>query len=243
MHGHPVATDRAARAREGRAAALGAPGGGRGPRGRSGPSGWRRSSRRRSCATASTGPSRRSCSRPRSGRRTRIPLHPKVTCITRLEHEVDGLRIPGTRWGIDNPDSIYRVIPISGDERYEIRGPRRRAPDDRELLHPLGRQHGHRGPAQRPRPRHRGRRLVRGHRRRRPGRRSPEPRAVDAEGARVLHPRRHARLGRRRPQLAGDRPPRAGAVDARRSPTTSRRSGPPSTCASSPTSATACRRA
>jgi hypothetical protein len=50
------------------------------------------------------------------------PLYPKVTCITRLEHEVDGLRIPGTRWGIDNPDSIYRVIPISGDERYEIRG-------------------------------------------------------------------------------------------------------------------------
>jgi len=50
------------------------------------------------------------------------PVHPKVTCITRLEHQVDGLRIPGTRWGIDNPDSIYRVIPISGDERYEIRG-------------------------------------------------------------------------------------------------------------------------
>ena len=50
------------------------------------------------------------------------PQHPRVTCITRLEHEVDGLRIPGSRWGIDNPDSIYRVIPISGDERYEIRG-------------------------------------------------------------------------------------------------------------------------
>lgn len=50
------------------------------------------------------------------------PLYPKVTCITRLEHEVDGRRIPGTRWGIDNPDSIYRVIPISGAERYEIRG-------------------------------------------------------------------------------------------------------------------------
>ena len=50
------------------------------------------------------------------------PQHPKVTCITRLEHEVEGRRIPGTRWGIDNPDSIYRVIPISGDERYEIRG-------------------------------------------------------------------------------------------------------------------------
>ena len=50
------------------------------------------------------------------------PLRPKVTCITRLEHEVEGRRIPGSRWGIDNPDSIYRVIPISGDERYEIHG-------------------------------------------------------------------------------------------------------------------------
>ncbi|WP_102143577.1 hypothetical protein [Mycobacterium hubeiense] len=49
-------------------------------------------------------------------------LRPKVTCITRLAHEVAGRRIPGSRWGIDNPDSIYRVIPISGDERYEIRG-------------------------------------------------------------------------------------------------------------------------
>src|SRR5579875_3214646 len=49
-------------------------------------------------------------------------LRPKVTCITRLAHPVDGRRIPGSRWGIDNPDSIYRVIPISGDERYEIRG-------------------------------------------------------------------------------------------------------------------------
>ena len=50
------------------------------------------------------------------------PRRPKVTCITRLEHEVDGHRIPGSRWGIDNPDSIYRVIPIDGAERYEIRG-------------------------------------------------------------------------------------------------------------------------
>ncbi|MGA5466063.1 hypothetical protein [Mycobacterium sp. NPDC050041] len=50
------------------------------------------------------------------------PLRPKVTCITRLAHPVAGRTIPGTRWGIDNPDSVYRVIPISGDERYEIRG-------------------------------------------------------------------------------------------------------------------------
>jgi hypothetical protein len=49
-------------------------------------------------------------------------LRPKISCITRLAHPVDGRRIPGSRWGIDNPDSVYRVIPISGDERYEIHG-------------------------------------------------------------------------------------------------------------------------
>jgi hypothetical protein len=49
-------------------------------------------------------------------------LRPKVTCITRLAHPVDGRAIPGSRWGIDNPDSVYRVIPISGEERYEIHG-------------------------------------------------------------------------------------------------------------------------
>lgn len=50
------------------------------------------------------------------------PLRPKVTTITRLEHEVDGRRVPGSRWGIDNPDTVYRVVPISGDERYVLRG-------------------------------------------------------------------------------------------------------------------------
>jgi hypothetical protein len=49
-------------------------------------------------------------------------LRPNVSCITRLAHPVEGRRIPGSRWGIDNPDSVYRVIPISGDERYEIHG-------------------------------------------------------------------------------------------------------------------------
>ena len=50
------------------------------------------------------------------------PLYPKVVTITRLPHMLGGQRIPGTRWGIDNPDSVYRVIPISGAERYVIRG-------------------------------------------------------------------------------------------------------------------------
>ncbi len=49
-------------------------------------------------------------------------LRPKVSCITRLAHPVDGRPVPGSRWGIDNPDSVYRVIPISGAERYEIHG-------------------------------------------------------------------------------------------------------------------------
>ena len=50
------------------------------------------------------------------------PLRPKVVTITRLAHPVVGVPIPGSRWGIDNPDSIYRVIPISGDEEYRIHG-------------------------------------------------------------------------------------------------------------------------
>ena len=50
------------------------------------------------------------------------PLRPRSICITRLAHPVEGRHIPGTRWGIDNPDSVYRVIPISGEERYRITG-------------------------------------------------------------------------------------------------------------------------
>ena len=50
------------------------------------------------------------------------PLRPRVVTITRLAHPLGGLRVPGSRWGIANPDSVYRVIPISGDERYRITG-------------------------------------------------------------------------------------------------------------------------
>ncbi len=50
------------------------------------------------------------------------PLRPKIICITRLAHALGDVKIPGSRWGIDNPDSIYRVIPISGGERYVICG-------------------------------------------------------------------------------------------------------------------------
>ncbi|MFU8765905.1 MAG: hypothetical protein ACNA7T_15350, partial [Haliea sp.] len=50
------------------------------------------------------------------------PLYPKVITISRLPHRLAGYDIPGSRWGIDNPDSIYRVIPISHEHRYRIRG-------------------------------------------------------------------------------------------------------------------------
>ncbi|MFZ5706803.1 MAG: hypothetical protein ACOY5R_16250 [Pseudomonadota bacterium] len=50
------------------------------------------------------------------------PQRPAVVTITRLPHKLGDLDVPGTRWGIDNPDSVYRVIPIDGAERYIIRG-------------------------------------------------------------------------------------------------------------------------
>ncbi|MBP1687234.1 MAG: hypothetical protein H6Q33_3377 [Deltaproteobacteria bacterium] len=50
------------------------------------------------------------------------PQHPKVVTITRLAHTVGDVAVPGSRYGHDNPDSIYRVIPIAGSERYLING-------------------------------------------------------------------------------------------------------------------------
>ncbi len=47
---------------------------------------------------------------------------PAVLTISRIPHKAGNVDIPGTRWGIDNPDSVYRTIPISGAERYIIRG-------------------------------------------------------------------------------------------------------------------------
>jgi hypothetical protein len=53
---------------------------------------------------------------------------PSVVTITRIPHRLGDTEVPGSRWGIDNPDSVYRVIPIDGAERYVIRG---RVPDPR----------------------------------------------------------------------------------------------------------------
>ena len=50
------------------------------------------------------------------------PSYPKVITISRIPHITKNISIPGSRWGIDNPDSVYRVIPISHDQSYVIRG-------------------------------------------------------------------------------------------------------------------------
>jgi hypothetical protein len=31
-----------------------------------------------------------------------------------------GRAVPGSRWGIDNPDNVYRLIPVDGESKYEI---------------------------------------------------------------------------------------------------------------------------
>lgn len=48
--------------------------------------------------------------------------YPRVVTITRLPHKLGEVNVPGSRYGIDNPDSIYRVIPIDGSERYLLKG-------------------------------------------------------------------------------------------------------------------------
>ena len=50
------------------------------------------------------------------------PNFPKVITISRVPHRINDQNIPGSRWGIDNPDSIYRVIPIGDSQSYVIRG-------------------------------------------------------------------------------------------------------------------------
>lgn len=50
------------------------------------------------------------------------PLRPAVVTISRVPHRLGVDSVPGSRWGIDNPDSVYRVIPIDGAQRYVIRG-------------------------------------------------------------------------------------------------------------------------
>jgi hypothetical protein len=49
------------------------------------------------------------------------PNQPKVVWGYTAAREWLGHSVPGSRWGIDNPDNVYRFIPIDGASKYEIR--------------------------------------------------------------------------------------------------------------------------
>jgi hypothetical protein len=48
------------------------------------------------------------------------PAHPKIIWAFPPPHTVAGRDVPGSRWGIDNPDHVYRFIPIDGASSYEL---------------------------------------------------------------------------------------------------------------------------
>ncbi|KAF0814848.1 hypothetical protein IGB42_00903 [Andreprevotia sp. IGB-42] len=52
------------------------------------------------------------------------PLYPKVYWLNAPPRNWLGLKVPGGRYSYDNPDNIYRTIPIDGDSSYVIRGKR-----------------------------------------------------------------------------------------------------------------------
>jgi uncharacterized protein DUF1214 len=49
------------------------------------------------------------------------PQRPKAVWGFTAPRTWQGHVVPGSRWGIDNPDNVYRVIPVDGASKYEIR--------------------------------------------------------------------------------------------------------------------------
>lgn len=48
--------------------------------------------------------------------------HPKLTWAYTAPRTWLGHKVPGSRWGIDNPDNVYRFITVDGSSKYEITG-------------------------------------------------------------------------------------------------------------------------
>ncbi|MET0985329.1 MAG: hypothetical protein ABW034_07980 [Steroidobacteraceae bacterium] len=48
------------------------------------------------------------------------PTHPAVAWVYNAPHALNGRAVPGSRWGIDNPDNVYRIAPVDGTSRYEV---------------------------------------------------------------------------------------------------------------------------
>src|SRR6185312_2507858 len=55
------------------------------------------------------------------------PAHPAVVWTLAAPHDWFDIQVPGSRYGIDNPDNVYRLVLIDGSARYEIKGHRRGA--------------------------------------------------------------------------------------------------------------------
>jgi hypothetical protein len=49
---------------------------------------------------------------------------PKILWAEEVPHDWYGVRWPGSKWGIDNPDNMYRYLVVDGSSRYEIHGQR-----------------------------------------------------------------------------------------------------------------------
>lgn len=48
------------------------------------------------------------------------PERPKIVWGFTAPRDWFGHHVPGSRWGIDNPDNVYRILPVDGASRYVI---------------------------------------------------------------------------------------------------------------------------
>lgn len=54
--------------------------------------------------------------------------HPQILRVYAEGARWMGHEVPGAKWGGDNPNNAYRIIPVSPEGRYELRGQRQRDP-------------------------------------------------------------------------------------------------------------------
>src|SRR5277367_798848 len=52
------------------------------------------------------------------------PAHPAIVWTLNAPHQWFDISVPGARYGIDNPDNVYRLVLLDGAARYEIKGHR-----------------------------------------------------------------------------------------------------------------------
>ncbi len=52
------------------------------------------------------------------------PARPQILWGVNQPHSWAGISVPGSGYGVDNPDNLYRYIAIDGESRYEISGRR-----------------------------------------------------------------------------------------------------------------------